>query len=265
MIQPRAYISVAATIIGLAVAGCSVAPEGVEIHDPYEPTNRGIHEFNVAVDRAILRPASTAIVALPVVITDRAVNFANNVALPGMILNGLLQGDIGGAATNSMRFVVNTTVGIGGLMDPAGAIGLYEETTDFGETLAVWGVPEGAYQEVPLFGPSTERDTVGLIVDIAINPLGYIGTGYQLDYALAADVSSQLIARGRFAATVDSILYESADSYAQSRLLYLQSRRFALSAGASDAYLDPYADAYAEDYALPVTDPYAGFVDPYGN
>jgi phospholipid-binding lipoprotein MlaA len=237
----------------------------VDIHDPYEATNRSIHDFNKSVDSALLRPVSTSIAALPPELTDRVVNFANNVALPGMVANGLLQGDLGGAITNAFRFIVNSTVGFGGIMDPASAIGIYEETTDFGETLAVWGVPEGAYQEIPLLGPSTERDTIGFIVDTVLNPISFVGASYQAEYSVAATVGGRLIQRGRFAETVDSILYDSADSYAQSRLLYLQSRRFALGGQDTGAYLDPYADSYSADFSLPVTDPYAGFVDPYGN
>ncbi len=261
-IGSRTAIAGAMLTFGI-VAGCSVAPDGVDIHDPYESTNRAIHGFNKDLDSALLRPVSTTIVQLPDELTDMLTNFAANIALPGMVLNGLLQGDLEGAAKNTVRFALNSTIGIGGLFDPAGEGGLYEETTDFGETLAVWGVPEGAYQELPILGPSTERDTVGYIVDLFIDPLGHIGPTWQSEYALAATFGSQLVDRGRFAATVDSILYESADSYAQSRLLYLQNRRFALGAGSVGAYLDPYGDDFADPYALPAADPNSGFVDPY--
>jgi len=261
----RKSVGVAAIVTFGLLSACSVAPDGAEIYDPYESTNRSIHDFNKSVDSALLRPVSTSIATLPPELTDRVVDFANNVALPGMVVNGLLQGDLGGAITNTFRFIVNSTVGVGGLLDPASAIGIYEETTDFGETLSVWGVPEGAYQEIPLLGPSTERDTVGFIVDTVFNPIAFVGANYQADYSLAATVGGKLVRRGRFAETVDSILYDSADSYAQSRLLYLQSRRFALGGADTSAYLDPYADNYSADLSTPVTDPYAGFVDPYGN
>ncbi len=175
-----------------------------------------------------MRPAGKVAAAVPVEITGPVSNFADNVSLPGMVDNGLLQGDIGGSATNTFRFLINTTIGIGGLLDPAGAIGLAEESTDFGETLSVWGVPEGAYLVLPLLGPSTERDAVGTLVDLVFDPLQSVGTVPQLDYGTGAKVADLAISRGRFMDTIDSVLYESADSYAQARLVYLQNRRFEL-------------------------------------
>jgi phospholipid-binding lipoprotein MlaA len=160
-----------------------------------------------------------------------------------MVANGLLQGDITGMGTNAMRFLINTTVGIGGLFDPAGAIGLAEESTDFGETLAVWGVPEGAYFVLPLFGPSTERDAVGTLVDLLFDPLQSVGTMAQIDYATGAKIADRAISRGAFMDTIDSILYESADSYAVARLTYLQNRRFELGETQPAGYeIDPFSD-----------------------
>lgn len=223
-----------------------MAPPGTEVYDPYEAQNRQIHAFNLALDEAILRDAGAAAAALPPVIRQPVVNFSDNVALPGMVLNGILQADIGGAGTNAMRFVLNTVLGFGGLIDVASEIGLYEDSTDFGETLAVWGVPEGAYQELPFFGPSTERDTFGLIVDMVIDPLGRYGTAEQLRYGGYARVAEQVIDRGVFGDTVDSILYDSADGYAQARLYYLQNRRFGIEGtageGNTDTFVDPFED-----------------------
>lgn len=239
-----------AGLLALAAA-CSPAPPGVEIHDPYEAANRQVHAFNRAIDRAALRGAGQAGDALPEEVRISVVNFSDNAALPGMVVNGLLQGDVGGAATNTMRFVLNSTVGVLGLFDPAGAIGLAEQETDFGETLAVWGVPEGAYLELPVIGPSTERDAAGFFVDMLLDPLGQFATGEQLRAARAARAAEVVIERGSYAETIDSVLYDSADSYAQARLVYLQNRRFELDEGGATAAVDPYAaDAY-------VIDPYA--------
>jgi len=190
-----------------------------------------------------LRPAGQVATVVPEEITTPVANFADNVGLPGMIANGLLQADIGGAGTNTMRFLLNTTIGIGGLFDPAGAIGLTEESTDFGESLAVWGVPEGAYVELPVFGPSTERDAVGTIVDLVFDPLQSVGTPAQLKYGTGTRVAGLAISRGTFMDTFDSVLYESADSYAQARLVYLQNRRFELGeAPTVGSEIDPFAD-----------------------
>ena len=225
------------------ITACTAPTPGAEYNDPFEANNRAVHAFNKGLDRAVLRPAGQVTAVVPEEFTVPVVNFADNVGLPGMVLNGLLQGDFGGSATNTMRFILNTTVGIGGLLDPAGAIGLNEETTDFGETLAVWGAPEGAYMELPVFGPSTERDAVGIFVDFLIDPLQSVGTQPQLDYGTGARVANLAISRGTFMDTFDGVLYESADSYAQARLAYLQNRRFDLGeAPPAASEIDPFSD-----------------------
>lgn len=230
------------------LAGCSVAPPGAGVHDPYEGLNRQVHAINKTVDRAVLRPLGRASAGAPEAVTRPVVNFSNNAGLPGTVVNNLLQGDLDGAARNSLRFVVNTTVGVLGLADPAGAIGLREVETDFGATLALWGVPEGAYLELPGFGPSTERDAAGRVMDFLIDPLDGLGEVPDpvRDLSFPAKVAEQVVERGQFGSTFDEILYDSADSYAQARLIYLQNRRFELgqqpAATDEDYYFDPYAE-----------------------
>lgn len=245
----KALVSLRQGLGGLAIlvtlSACTAGPDPA---DPFEATNRQIHDFNKGVDSAILRPAGQAANALPAVLTEPVSNFADNVALPGMVLNGLLQGDIGGAASNTFRFLINSTWGLLGIADPASEIGLPEQETDFGETLAVWGVPEGAYVELPFLGPSTQRDAVGRIVDFVIDPLDRVGHQAMLDYGTTARLAERAIRRGELGGTVDSILYESADSYAQTRLIYLQNRRYELGESAGDAYIDPYADTFVDPY-----------------
>lgn len=240
------YVGTALCLTAL-LGACSPAPIGGSINDPYEATNRAIHGFNKQLDMSILRPAGQVAAAIPVEYTSRVSNFADNVGLPGMVANGLLQGDIGGASTNTMRFLLNTTVGIGGLFDPAGAIGLTEDSTDFGETLAVWGVPEGAYLELPILGPSTERDAAGEIVDIVLDPLGLVGLSMLDEYGTASRIVDIAITRGAFLQTIDSVLYDSADSYAQARLAYLQNRRFELG---DDTPVDSEIDPFLDDFSL---------------
>lgn len=247
IMERKAHMAAVCTAL-LALCACSVAPPGADVWDPYETQNRAIHAFNKDVDSALLRPLGAAVSSLPEGTADPVVNFAANAALPGMVLNGLLQGDIDSAASNLVRFLVNTVVGIGGLADVSSELGLYAQERDFGQTLAVWGVPEGAYVELPLLGPSTERDAVGELVDLVLDPLQLIHgglmprqIGWMQDYGTAAWAADQVISRGRYGDTVDSLLYESADSYAQARLLYLQNRRFEL-AGDGAAAADPFAD-----------------------
>lgn len=251
----------AALFAMVALSACSVpgpggAPGGV--HDPYEEVNRRNHELNRALDERFVRPAGKGYTQiLPDPVEDSIGNFASNLSLPGTVVNNLLQGDLEGAGKNTLRFALNTVLGIGGLFDPSGEMGLYEVETDFGETLHVWGVPEGAYVELPVLGPSTERDAVGKVVDLFTNPLSYVLPDPEKYYGTAAGVASKLGDRGRYSDTIDSILYESADSYAQARLIYLQNRRFELGGDDDNAYVDPYDDLYGDPYADPYTDPYA--------
>lgn len=249
----------------LVVAACSAPVPGSDFNDPYEARNRRVHEFNKQVDTALLGPAGRLTTGLPDEVSRPLANAASNTSLPGMVINGMLQGDIGGAVTNTVRFLLNSTLGVGGLFDPAGAIGLHEESTDFGETLAVWGVPEGAYLELPFKGPSTERDAIGEIVDLVMDPLGFYASDAEMRIVAGVRVAGIVIDRGRFGGTFDSVLYGSADSYAQARLIYLQNRRFALgqswgwagdvSAG-DGTYIDPYAASAADPYLDPYDDPY---------
>ena len=147
----------------LAVAGCAKAPVSSEVGDPGEAFNRKVFAFNVGVDKAVLQPISGVAGSGRGPILTGVHNFAANLDTPGDIVNNVLQGRLMRAARNTLRFGVNTTAGIGGLFDPSTALGLPAQETDFGETLYVWGVGEGNYQMLPSVGPSTERDTAGLI------------------------------------------------------------------------------------------------------
>ena len=235
-----------AILLSLDACGPVSAPTG--INDPNEAANREVHAANKALDRALVDPASTAYgKAVPGPLRQGVQNFADNLDAPGDVVNGILQGRPGPALANTARFVINTTVGIGGLFDPAKAMGIQRKSTDFGETLHVWGFAEGAYGELPLLGPSTSRDTVGRVVDVVLNPLRLALPAREGNIATAASVASRLGDRFKFGTTVDSILYDSADSYVQTRLLYLQNRRFELGQGTGgttgeEEFLDPYED-----------------------
>lgn len=234
----------------VALTACAAPPPSAEINDPNEAQNRKVHAFNRELDRALVRPAAGAYGAiLPAPVKQGVANFAANLDLPGDVLNNALQARPENAIHNTFRFVINSTVGIGGLFDPASKLGLYHRKTDFGETLHVWGVPEGQYEELPALGPSTSRDTLGMVVDIVMNPVSKVLPTPESYYATAAKFGSKLGDRSRYSDTIDSVLYESADSYAQTRLLYLQNRRFELGqqAGGEDDFIDPYED----------------FIDPY--
>jgi len=233
------------------LAGCTANPGGETVFDPYEAQNRKVHAFNKSVDRTFGGGGDGGVAkAIPKPVTEGLSNFTTNLDQPSNMMNHLLQGNMESALRNFWRVTVNTTVGIGGLFDPASKIGLYDDSTDFGITLAKWGVQEGAYIELPVLGPSTERDIAGKIVDAALNPLRGVTSAQDRRNITVIRVLSRAGDRARYSETVDSVLYDSADSYAQARIIYLQNRRgqtgdtAAAEAEAEDAY-----DFYDEFYA----------------
>jgi phospholipid-binding lipoprotein MlaA len=249
----RVALALLAACVLSACAGTTPAPD--EINDPFEPANRSIHAFNKGIDRVLLGPASRGFGAVTPEPAKRVIgNLADTLDLPGDIVNNVLQLNIDDAATNTLRLATNLTMGVGGIFDAATALGLPVATTDFGETLFVWGVGEGPFLEVPFTGPTTLRDGFGTLVDLATNPVSNALPKREGQVANAVKLLSRLRDRDRFASTFESVLYDSADSYAQSRLLRLQSRRFQL--GQSDGveatedpdsdFIDPYEDPYAE-------------------
>ena len=242
----------AASVLLGACSGAS-GPNG--INDPYEAQNREVHDFNRGVDRALVGPASEGYGGgLPGPVRRAVGNVARTLDLPGDITNNLLQLRLADAAQNTLRLATNLTLGVGGIFDASTVLGLEGKPTDFGETLHVWGVGEGVYLELPFVVPSTGRDAVGTVVDVVLNPLVLVLSDNELLAGTALKLLSRLGDRDRFSETVESVLYDSADSYAQARLLYLQNRRFELGQGSGatadsaedDGFIDPYEDPYAE-------------------
>jgi phospholipid-binding lipoprotein MlaA len=219
-----------AALIGLA--GCAgTRPPEIRVPDPYEAQNRRVHEFNRGADSGVLSSAGSAYVALPGPVREGIGNFGDLVATPSYFANNVLQGKGEAAGVNFFRFAINATLGVGGIFDPASSFSLDRREADFGQTMYVWGVGPGVYQELPLLGPSTRRDTVGFTVDVVTNPLILVGF-----------VTETLNERGAFGESFDQILYESADSYVQTRDVYLQNRSFELGGEAGADYFDPYED-----------------------
>ncbi|MFC3526953.1 VacJ family lipoprotein [Paracoccus mangrovi] len=229
-----------------ALSACAANP-GAD--DPLEPMNRQVHAFNRGLDAHVVRPVTRGMSSGeskgesgPAGKAVAAVgNFGSNLALPGKAVNHLLQGKPAPAVRTTFRFLVNSTLGFAGLLDPAAKdFALPEEDTDFGQTLAVWGVGEGPYLELPLVGPSNLRDATGRIVDLVADPVRpWLGRDTWL-VGLGGRLVSKAGERGRFGDSVDSILHESADSYTQTRLIWQQHRRYEL--GQEGDYIDPYAE-----------------------
>lgn len=236
-------ITLASLAAAALLSACAPATRNPE--DPLEPVNRAVHGFNVAADRFVLRPA--AVVTGPVLrspVGTAISNFSDNLGTPQAVVNHLLQARFADATHSAWRFAVNSTIGLAGLFDPATAMGLEERDTDFGATLNAWGAGEGPFVMLPIRGPSNARDAVGEVVDLLTDPLDNVLSDGQQEVATGAFVLSKVGDRARYLETVDSILYGSADSYAQTRLMYQQNRRFELGQEAGDdAFIDPYEDA----------------------
>jgi phospholipid-binding lipoprotein MlaA len=255
--RPTLFATGLALVVALAAAGCTPRPAGYpasEPFDPYEEENRRTHAFNRALDKNLVGPAGKGYSGfIPDDVENMVGRFAFNLSIPGAVVNNILQGNMKGATEDTYRFLVNTTIGLGGLFDTASELNMPQATdADFGQTLHVWGVREGAYIELPLLGPSTERAAAGKIVDLFTNPLTYVLDEPENYYGTIATGVTGLSDRGRYADTIDSILYDSADSYAQARSLYIQNRRFKLGGGSGGAFEDPY-DA---ELGTPLEDPY---------
>ena len=233
------FVSAIALVAVVFAAGCTRNVNNEEIFDPYESTNRKIHSFNKGLDSVVVRPTSNAYGAvLPRPVRRGVSNFANYIDTPRFILNDLAQGNIGDAGHNFTRFMLNTVFGLG-VLDFATAAGVESRRTGFGETLHVWGAQEGAYIELPILGPSNERDAVGQVVDFISNPISGTLDASEDWVPPTANVMDRLGQRYEFGSTIDGLLYESADSYAQTRNLYLQNRRFELG-GEDEFAFDPY-------------------------
>lgn len=237
-----------AIVLCVTIAACSPAPTRTDFADPLEKQNRKVHAFNRGLDSVVVRPTANAYgTVVPSPIRTGIGNFASNLNLPGMVANNILQLRFEDAMTNTFRFLVNSTFGLGGVLDVATEAGIAEQRTDFGETLHVMGVREGTYLEFPVVGPSTGRHLTGRIVDTVLNPLNFVLPNPERGIVTATGVAARFGDRYRFSDFIDSVLYESEDSYAQARLLYLQNRRFLLTGEEAPEYSDPYEDIYGSE------------------
>lgn len=250
-------------LLALPLANCATTPEGdaeamaryEEANDPLEPWNRGVLEFNRGFDDFVLRPI--AIVyrhILPDVVRERIHLFLMNLRTPVILANDLMQGEPERAGETLERFVINSTVGVGGLFDVAAEWGLEPHNEDFGQTLAVWGAGEGPYLMLPFFGPSNPRDATGIAVDLFLDPLNYL-----LDdkYLLARFGTRVVDEREPHIEDLDNLEATTIDFYAALRSLYRQYRDNAVRNGALPPPLPIPGisiERYHDDDAPPVTE-----------
>lgn len=229
-------------LVVLALTGCTSNTTNAVIFDPYEQNNRKIHSFNKSLDKTLFRPASNTYAAIiPEPVITGVSNFSSNLELPVMILNNLLQLDLEGASTNTGRFLINSSVGLIGIFDIASSLQIFGKNTDFNETLYTYGIGEGAYTELPFFSSNTERSSAGLVLNFAVNPYKGVFTGARDIIPVSAKILDLMGKRHKYSDAIEGVLYESDDSYAQSRQIYLERMRFNLKGKLDDrVYEDPY-------------------------
>lgn len=212
------------TVLAIAAAGLlgGCATSG-NPRDPVEGFNRAMFGFNEAIDKVAIKPVAQGYEAvLPSPVRTGVTNFFGNIADLFIGVNNLLQGKPGAAVNDWGRVLVNSTVGILGLIDVASGMGMEKHAEDFGQTFGRWGVGDGAYVVLPFFGPSTVRDTVGLVVDVQVDPVGnidHVPTRNTLRALRIIDTRADLL-------PADKVIEEAAlDKYAYVRDGYLQRRR----------------------------------------
>lgn len=238
-------------VLLLGVTGCTTreAASSSEAHDPFEPVNRVMYRVNDLGDRYLVRPVAVGYTrATPPQLRSGIRNAFSNALYPITIVNDLFQGKFRRAGRDSGRFLLNSTVGLAGLFDPASRIGLTENDEDFDQTMTVWGVTPGPYLVIPIIGPRTTRHAFGDLVDAPLSPFVAIADG-ELDVTLGLWVIYQIDVRSRLL-DVDQQVFESFDPYLFVRDAYYQNRQYKALDGdvpEDDSYLD---EADADDESL---------------
>ena len=211
------------------IAGCATAPGRTRSHDPWQGFNRGVYKFNDTLDRAALKPVAKGYQrVLPGWMRSGIRNFLNNLDSTTTIVNQLLQGKPLLAAKDTGRLLLNLTVGLGGFIDVASRAGIEYHEEDFGQTLAVWGIPSGPFLELPFLGPSSLRDAPSRAVDYFTHPAYYADLKWQEQAGLfalqAIDTRAGLL-------SADQTLQNAFDPYGFTRDAWVQRREYQIFDG----------------------------------
>ena len=245
------------TLVSALVSACATPPNSTtgSVQDPYETFNRKMFAFNNGLDRHAIEPASQIYEELtPSFARDRIADFFANIRGPVIFANDLLQGETSRAGTTFVRFGLNSTVGILGFWDVASEAGIDGHREDFGQTLGVWGTPDGPFLILPLLGPTTPRDLVGTFIDRSMDPLSYIQFDDDWQTGLAVRGGLGLVnglnMRVRLDEQIDA-LNSQPEPYTALRRIYSSSRQAEILNGRVDestAYDDlPDFDLLEED------------------
>ena len=209
-----------------------VSFEARAIDECFEGTSRAIFKFNMGIDNAVIEPIAKAYNKLPEPVKNGTSNFTSNIATLLSIPNHLLQGNLKGAGDATASFLINTTVGVIGLANPAEKLGLKAQQEDVGQTLGAYGIGPGCYFVLPILGPTTARDTIGMLADSFVDPFAHVtwrekelfgSSGNQFDY-IAVKGTTAVDFRADNVTNFDSLEKNSIDLYASFKSLYLQNR-----------------------------------------
>jgi phospholipid-binding lipoprotein MlaA len=226
--------------VALTLAACATPPnepaaraEFERTNDPLEPFNREVFDFNLFIDRVALKPIAQAYVkVVPESGRNALRHFFDNLNEPIVFGNNLLQGQFKRAHDTMGRFLMNSTLGLGGTLDLATSAGLEKQSGDFGQTLYSWGVPDGPYLVLPVFGPSNPRDAVGMGVDFYAEPWDRLASNYHYWWVpLIHGFVDGVDQRARNLDTLDEIQRNAIDFYAELRSLFRQHRAAELRHG----------------------------------
>lgn len=213
----------------LALSGCASIPaDQRDAEDPHEGFNRSMYQFNDDLDRTVLKPVSSAYVrTLPEPVRTGVSNFYDNLTYLDTTLNSFLQGKGAQGASDLGRFLVNSTIGVVGIFDVATSMGLDRHDEDFGQTLAVWGAVEDEYLMYPVWGPSSVRDTGGIVVSLLTNPIFYAAAPVAVPLGILQVVDLRARSEGFVRFRDEAAL----DPYLFTRDAYLQNREFEIHDG----------------------------------
>ena len=222
-----------ALALSLMLGACSTpSPESLAQHDPWEKTNRDVFDFDVKLDRNVARPIAKGYrAAVPEPVRDGIHNAITNLNSPVILANDVLQGDGDKAANTFGRIMINSTVGLGGLIDVASKLGIPYHENDFGITMGKGGAAEGSYLVLPFAGPMPPRDLVGTGVDIAFDPLTWTKFHGRDTWMVVRFGIGTLDAETSRIDAVETIERSSIDFYATTRNLYRQSRNAKINEG----------------------------------
>lgn len=245
--QPMLRTFSISLVMTLGLGACATAPSATsgEVHDPLEPLNRQVFAFNEAADKAVIGPVAGAYEAVtPAFFRTGVGNFLSNLNSPVVFVNDVLQGEPQRAGNTLYRFLVNSTFGLAGILDPAEhELGVVGHSEDFGQTLAVWGVPEGPFIVLPLLGPSNLRDGIGRGVDAAFDPFNYEAVIGDEDTRRTVNVSRTALGVLNLRVALDGTiqqLREQPEPYIAYRRGYTSQRQAEIRNGREAQ--DPYTD-----------------------